>query len=288
MPGILIYLIPILFITLLFAIPNTRNFADQFISEILALFGGIGLTVTELNSNDISAFGFGYTWSDAVTFNLIICFGILLVSILISAKRNKHDLSINGLEDKIADLEKDLSNYQEEYFTLCSHSILNTFREFYTSGNDRISIYKHQGDHFTLLGRYATNPNHNKPKNYVYRENEGLIGLGWANGFAFVNGAPNYAGNGKSYIEFMQERCTQGGCTITKQRLKKITMHSRSLYVTRINDSGNPNNPDGLIVFESLDPNKVIISDCKTMLENNEQALLLLLKNMKSLTRKIS
>ena len=74
-------------------------------------------------------------------------------------------------------------------------------------------------------------------------------------------------------------------CRITDKRLKKIRMKSRSLFIKTINDNYTASNPDGIIVFESINTTKVTIDECNLLI--NEKALLTLLKNMKNLTKKI-
>jgi hypothetical protein len=91
---------------------------------------------------------------------------VLIAAIVISAKRNKHNTTIAEKEAERLRINIRLEVYKKEYYTLCSDNILNIFSDFYKTGNERVSIYKHQGDHFTLLGRYAQDPNHNKSKSY--------------------------------------------------------------------------------------------------------------------------
>ena len=76
-------------------------------------------------------------------------------------------------------------------------------------------------------------------------------------------------------------------CRITDKRLKKIRMKSRSLFIKTINDNYTASNPDGIIVFESMNTTKVTIDECNLLINDNEKALLTLLKNMKNLTKKI-
>lgn len=77
-------------------------------------------------------------------------------------------------------------------------------------------------------------------------------------------------------------------CSITDKRLSKIRMRSRSFFIKTLDDKNTAENPDGIIVFESMEPNKIIITECKQLLENNENSILSLLKNMKSLTNRVS
>ena len=204
-----------------------------------------------------------------------------MLAIIIGAKRNLHNRTVQGEINKNLQLKKSIEAYQEEYYKLCSNNILHLFESFYTTGGERISIYKHQGDHFTLLGRCSMNSAYNKSTNYKYRDNEGLIGKGWEENEVFINGSPKWVGKGSEYKNFMKTKCN-----ITDKRLKKIRMKSRSLFIKTINDNNTASNPDGIIVFESMNPTKIGIDECNLLINDNEKALLTLLKNMKNLTKK--
>lgn len=281
MNGYIYFLILLILILILTSIKSTRDFIKQYLSEFLTAIGAIGLTIVDIMSDSEKVFINTYKWKEAWIY-LLILFGILLISaIIIGAKRNLHNRNVQTEINKNKKLIEDIASYKTEYYKLCSNNIFNLFQSFYTTGNDRISIYKHQGDHFTLLGRYAKNPAHNKPTKYQYIENEGLIGKGWTEGEAIITGAPKHVGNGREYNKFMKERCK-----ITDKRLKKIRMKSQSLYIKTLHDNHTAEDPDGLIVFESKSPTKVTKNDCDALIKKSEKEILTLLKNMKSLTKK--
>tara|TARA_B100000780_G_C21110517_1_gene448745 strand:- start:179 stop:1027 length:849 start_codon:yes stop_codon:yes gene_type:complete len=281
MEGYLYFAIAILIILTLNLFKTTRNFLTQYLSEFLTAIGTIGLTVTDIQSGSDSVFIGTNSWKDVWGILLIIFGLILLLAIIIGAKRNLHNRTVQGEINKNLQLKKSIEAYQEEYYKLCSNNILHLFESFYTTGGERISIYKHQGDHFTLLGRCSMNSAYNKSTNYKYRDNEGLIGKGWEENEVFINGSPKWVGKGSEYKNFMKTKCN-----ITDKRLKKIRMKSRSLFIKTINDNNTASNPDGIIVFESMNPTKIGIDECNLLINDNEKALLTLLKNMKNLTKK--
>ena len=176
MEGYLYFAIAILIILTLTSFKTTRNFLTQYLSEFLTAIGAIGLTVTDIQSGSDSVFIGTNSWKDVWGILLIIFGLILLLAIIIGAKRNLHNRTVQGEINKNLQLKKSIETYQEEYYKLCSNNILHLFESFYTTGGERISIYKHQGDHFTLLGRCSMNSAYNKSTNYKYRDNEGLIG----------------------------------------------------------------------------------------------------------------
>jgi len=282
MEGWIYFGITLILILTLTSIKKTRIFLIQYLSEFLTAIGTIGLTVVDILSSSGKIFIGNKTWED-VWGLLLFIYGItMLAAIIVGAKRNLHNRTVQEEKDKNQELKKSIKNYKTEYYKLCSNNILHLFESFYTTGGDRISIYKHQGDHFTLLGRCSKNSVYNKNTDYQYKENEGLIGKGWVDNEVLVTDAPKWIGNGKEYKTFMKTKCN-----ITEKRLKKIRMKSRSLFVKTINDNNTASNPDGMIVFESINPKKTTREECNQLISDNEKALLTLLKNMKSLTKKV-
>jgi hypothetical protein len=282
MEGYQYFFIALIIILLLTSFKSTRNFLTHYLSELLTAIGVIGLTVVDIQSGSNDIFIGTNTWKDVWGILLFICGFTVLIAIIIGAKRNLHNRTVQEEINKNLQLEKSIKTYQEEYYKLCSNNILHLFETFYTTGGERISIYKHQGDHFTLLGRCSKNSAYNKNTNYKYRENEGLIGKGWDENEVMITGSPNWTGNGSDYKAFMKTKCN-----ITDRRLKKIRMKSRSFFIKTINDNNTASNPDGIIVFESMNPEKITSNECNQLISDNEKALLTLLKNMNNLTKKI-
>jgi len=282
MIGILYIIIPVLMILGLNTIPTIRNYIYQYLSEFLTALGAIGLTLIDIMSESDEIFIGDKTWEDSWGFLLVFFFIILLSSIVVSANRNRHNLSLQEQIDRNRNLEREIELYNKEYYNLCSNNILYLFKDFFTSGSERISIYKHQGSHFTLLGRYAKNPSNNGQTTYEYKDNEGLIGKAWNEGELILNDAPKWVKNGRDYKNFMKNNCD-----ITDSRLGAIRMKSQSFYIRTLNDDSTSENPDGIVVFESISPSKVSKEGCQGLINDNEQAVLTLLQNMKSLTRKV-
>ncbi len=283
MSGILTIIIPLIIILILTSIGKTRKLIIQYLSEFLTTIGAIGLTLIVIMSKSTAKFVGEYTWEDVWVVLLVIFGLVMVVAVFIGAYRNKRNFEINDLIEKNKNLQNNIELYSEEYYKLCSSTILFLLDDFFTTGGERVSIYKHQGNHFTLLGRYSPNPQYNRRTTYSYKDNEGLIGKAWDEGEATLEGAPKYVQNGTAYKKFMKERCT-----VTDKRLKKITMKSQSFYIKTLDDRNTAENPDGIIVFESMYPDKIKKEDCINLIEQNEKSILSLLKHMKSLTRKVS
>lgn len=282
MDGIFIFVIVYFILLLLLAFEKVKKFINQYLSEIFTAISAFGMTLIDIKSDSTDEFVGKNSWQDAWPILLGFFLLQMITGIIISAYRNKKNLEKRELESELSKLNSLIDLIKEDYYNLCSKSILNMFRDFYTTGQERISIYKHQGSHFILLGRCSKVGEYNKRTNYAYSEKEGLIGLGWENGEAFLIGVPNWSGNGTEYKNFITQRCN-----ISEDRLRQIRMKSRSFYVKTLNDESTATNPDGVIVFESKNPTRVNKAECDALIEKNIEPLLDLLKNMKSLTRKV-
>lgn len=282
MDGIFIFIIIYFILLLLLSFERIKKFINQYLSEIFTAISAFGMTLIDIKSDSSEEFIGRISWEDSWPFLLSFFLLQMIVGVIISAYRNKKNLEKRNLEIEVSRLETSIELIKEEYYNLCSKSILNMFMDFYTTGQERISIYKHQGSHFDLLGRCSRVGEYNKRTNYLYNENEGLIGLGWENGEVFLTGIPNWSGNGSNYKNFMKERCN-----ISEERLNRIRMKSRSFYVKTLNDTSTATNPDGIIVFESKVVSQVNKEQCDELISRNIEPLLDLLKNMKSLTNKV-
>lgn len=283
MPGIIYLGIALILLLILTSIKKTKDFIVHYLSEFLTAIAAIGMTIVDIMSDSQKIFFGKYTWEDSWVLLLLLFSIIMIASIIVSANRNLHNRTVKDEILKNEKLKKSIDIYKNEYYKLCSNNILSLFKDFFSNGNERISIYKFNDNHFILLGRYSKTPAYNKKTDYEYSINEGLIGKGWQDGSAFISGAPKWTkANKKAYNNFMKQRCD-----ITDKRLNQIKMKSQSLYIKTLHDNNTAEDPDGIIVFESMNPTKVTIQDCENLITDKNKELLLLLKNMKSLTKKI-
>lgn len=281
MPGIIYFIIALIIVLILTSYKKTGEYITTFLSEFLTVIGAIGMSLIGIMATSTKKFVFDYTWEDSWVF-LLILFGIIMfVSIVVSTKRNLHNRTVSAEIKKNEELKKSINIYKDEYYKLCSNNILSMFKIFFASHNERISIYKFNDNHFILLGRYSKNQNFNKKTTYQYSAEEGLIGKGWNDGEVIVNGAPKWSKNNKSdYNNFMKQICN-----IKDKRLNNLTMKSQSLYILTLHDNSTAEDPDGIIVFESMNPIKVNKMECDDLIIEREKELFLLLKNMKNLIK---
>lgn len=275
--GIGIFLVIILILALGFKI-----FFKNYLPEILSVVGALGLTLTDIQSNSKSAFIGEYTWEDAWPLLFIFSLLLLFVGIIISAFRQRKFKGLNDLNSKVKTLEKKIERIKKDYYRLCSDKIKWAFDGFFQDGEARVSIYQHQGDHFTLLGRYSNITSYNNNSNSEYKDSEGFIALGWNQNEFEDQQAPPWKGAGKPYKAYMKLKCN-----ITDARIQKIRMKSCSFFIKTLHDDTTSDDPDGIIVFEKVRPNSIDTACVKSELSFKNVEMLSFLKNMKSLTKKL-
>ncbi|WP_198537339.1 hypothetical protein [Capnocytophaga canimorsus] len=217
---------------------------------------------------------FNQTWEDLSCIIIIFSAIISVFAIIYNMLKKKERL-------KIEEYEMQISIIKGEYKKLCSDNIKIIFKEFFnkSNGQGRVSIYKHLGDKFILLGRYSNNPEYNKKGRENYPDNKGFISKGWQEGTFTIHNIPKWVKNGKDYKEYVRKHCD-----IDDSTLKKINMKSCSFYVKRIeNEDGDSRLPLGIIVFEQIPNSKIDSKSINCKLEENKEQLTTLIKSMKTI-----
>ena len=135
---------------------------------------------------------------------------------------------VNTLEDSLQSAEQsylDLAhNTEQSYFDLFQHqlSILaNTALGF--DDTERISVYRHDGEAFVMLGRYSKNPEYNERGRVLYPDDAGVIGHAWHSGVAADDNIPDYATVPDEYLQY-----TRSNWGIAEETARNFTMKSRN------------------------------------------------------------
>lgn len=114
-------------------------------------------------------------------------------------------------------------------------------------GNDRISIYQHDGAGFTMLGRYSSNTAFSAKGRVIYPTDQGCIGDAWRSGLGqcFANDFPDPAVDMNAYAA---HHATRWGLTDAEARA--LVMKSRSFFAAAV--TGRNGQRHAIVVFESL------------------------------------
>ncbi len=189
------------------------------------------------------------------------------VSIYATAK-NSQSLSglteeRNSLLQSVARLRSLDEEIQQKYSDLCSLHLSALMSRMGLMPNDRVSIYKHNGNaSFYRVARYSTHPDHAKPGRSIYPDDEGCIGLAFREGSAFDEALP---ANPARY-----ENCLAESWHVPAEVARRLTMKSRSIAAFALQK------PIGgrrfaIIVFESMASGR-IDQECRDRFTLEERA----------------
>lgn len=189
-----------------------------------------------------------YAW---LTFALSVC--SFFVGEVVGWKRATRISSLENAfrqsEETRRGLEQILEQSSQDYFDLLREqlSILaNDVFEF--SDRERISVYKHDGVSFVMLGRYSKNPKYNKKGRAIYPDNEGCIAKAWNEGLAVIENLPDPSIDLSTY-----SRDQKQDWRLPIQVSKAFNMKSRS-YVALALDDLVERKRIAVAVFESIAP----------------------------------
>jgi hypothetical protein len=143
-------------------------------------------------------------------------------------------------------LEEDI---QQKYSDLCSLHLSALMSRMGLQPNDRVSIYKHNGDSsFYRVARYSNHPDHAKPGRSIYPDNEGCIGAAFREGFSHAESLP---ANQARY-----EACLQEDWGVQPAVVQGLTMRSRSIAAFALQKAVGGRR-FAIIVFESMSAGRI-------------------------------
>ncbi|MEN9656208.1 MAG: hypothetical protein RL311_1159 [Bacteroidota bacterium] len=206
---------------------------------------------------------------------IILFFLNLIVGYFIIQKNKRQtflEFENDNLSNKLQRLETDFEELYGDYLQLFSEQLALIFIKLGYTANERISVYRHEGEKFVIIGRYSNNPTFNQINHKQFPNNEGFISQAWESqqGELYIGQIPKYETNKKRqnpYYDFVKSKCI-----ITPQRLTKMRMKSRNYYLKVINDNSNLKRV-AIIVFESIDENKLAKDKINDVIEFENQRL---------------
>jgi len=215
-----------------------------------------------------------YSTTLGLTFSIAVFLGIIG-----SVATWRRTPKISKLEERIAELEENLVQQQSEYFDLLAQQRTGYYklltdqlsvlaRSIRFGDSERISVYKHDGKAFAMLGRYSLNPEYRKPGRVFYPDNEGCIGAAWGSmkdSRCFVDDLPNSNTNPREY----QERLTNEW-GIAKDTVQRLRMKSRTYAAFPILDSTDTKRV-AVIVFESTRRKAFSYNELRNVLAGGEE-----------------
>ena len=126
-----------------------------------------------------------------------------------------------------ASLQRTQDQMQSDYLNLFKGQLSILANDYLQFGDtERISVYKHTGKTFIMLGRYSKNPDYDKPQRTFYPDNQGIIDHAWHYGEGFVDPPlPDPKTDLEGYLERLEKEWK-----IDKETARSFMMKSRCYW----------------------------------------------------------
>jgi len=145
------------------------------------------------------------------------------------------------MEADVERLERELEARNKGYFKIIEDELYILSDVLGFGHNERISLYKHKGGAFVMLGRYSANLDYKRRGRVIYADDQGCAGRALRRGWVFVDDIPN---NEIEYFEVLRK-----DWNIPLEIAQKLVMKSRTIAAYPIVNSER--NGRAVIVFES-------------------------------------
>lgn len=189
-----------------------------------------------------------------------------LVSIYLQARDTTQT---SQLRTKVGSLGDAIRSFGEDYRDIWTFVLYRWASELSFDGSHRISVYKHEGNHFLMIARFSNSKPLSARGRGIYPDDQGCIGDAWraADGRCFTNDLPNAQTQSARY-----RNKQHNAWGIPRDVADALTMKPRAIYaVALLDDAGQRH---AIAVFESMDQNGLDIAaiDAFMAANGNEEA----------------
>jgi len=150
-------------------------------------------------------------------------------------------------------------DYRQQFENELGHILKDSWR---CGESERISVYRHNGHAFTMIGRYSTNPSYKKRSRTIYPDNQGAIGEAWEKRTA-VAYIPDFASDEDGYYE------AHASWGVDYETAANLSMRSRVYVACSILDAKQLN-PVAVAVVESTSPSTLDTDGILQLLRGSE------------------
>jgi hypothetical protein len=140
---------------------------------------------------------------------------------------------------------------------------------------ERISVYKHDGRAFVMLGRYSKSPIYDRVGRGIYPDDAGCIAAAWQSGTSFVD-LPDPASDFEEYVRLLVEDWNFG-----ENEARSLKMRSRSLAAFAVEDA-KYDHRIAVIVFESVRAGRLDRAVLRDVMKAEERRLAQFLERMQA------
>lgn len=253
---------------------RAAEFAQDFWPQLMSAVSTAGMTVTGalLGWKDWSS-----DWTIRTLWILFSLFILLnFVGIAITLWRGR---GVRALEDQFEELSNTLGEIQEIYTELFEGQLaIFSGRVLGFEHSERISVYRHERNQFSMVGRYSENPEFSKKPGRTYPDDVGVICKAWQEGMAEDDVLPDYDQDEDAYLRYQTDKWG-----LDPQVVRCFNMKSRNYVAFALKDPVF-SQKIAVIVFESIEVNKLSTGDLSKGLETTEgQRIVQFLNSMRSI-----
>ncbi|WP_104839086.1 hypothetical protein [Sinorhizobium fredii] len=159
------------------------------------------------------------------------------------------------LEQQLDDANELVRTFGSDYFAIWDNRLKVLAEVLNLDARDRVSVYRHTGNSFTMVGRFAMLPELDRPGRGVYPVDQGVIGAAWSRG------------DGKCVVQDLPDPVhdLDGYCARSRDEwklpagvVKKLGMKARSIAAFALNGHADSVR-DAIVVFESNEADRFSI-----------------------------
>lgn len=197
----------------------------DFASVLLVAISGIGFAAVGIMLNS------GPQTDGVVVFLFSlpgIIFTVAAIAVVVGSILGAQQIrELRRLKVRLSDLVEEELDYRQHF----EHELKITLNDSWGHGDtERISVYRHEGSGFSMIGRYSENPEYNEPGRTIYPADQGVISLAWTKGEAAAD-LPDFESNPEEYYGALQD------WNIDKATAEQLTMKSTSYVACALYDS---------------------------------------------------
>lgn len=195
----------------------------------------------------------GWTWLLSSWPGRIFVLGVVLTLLGNAAtwRREKRlaglQQEVTNLEEQVAALENRVESRTRDYYAQFRTELARVLKDELGYGaTERISVYRHRGRTFQLLGRYSENPQFDRRTTRLYPDHQGVVSKAWEDRTAADLSLPDPQANEASYYRELEERWS-----VDEETARRLTMQSRTLVGCAIYEPKGVDR-EAVVVVESV------------------------------------
>lgn len=176
-----------------------------------------------------------------------LALGTLIVAGVAFYLTNSDSRDAQKFKEKYEIFKNALKSVGDDYYDIWKNILSIWAAELSFTASERISVYKHTGKAFLMLGRYSLNPTFAKRGRATYPDGEGCIAAAWnsGNGSCFTNQLPDPARGVARYQQVQQD-----SWGLPPDVTRDLTMKPRSIAAFCVLDATGTQR-QAIVVFES-------------------------------------